>query len=71
MTPGRQHNAGAGVGFGRDPGAVERVGHQEEGHHHHKEPGYTLLLTVVTQINCLVSVLFALVTWLAIADTVR
>lgn len=29
----RQNNGGTGVGLGRDPGTVEGVRNQEEGHH--------------------------------------
>ena len=44
MAPGAENDAGAGVSLAGDPGTVEGVGHQEEGHHQDEEPGDPLLL---------------------------
>ena len=50
MTPGAEDDARAGVGLAGDPGAVEGVGEQEEGHHGHEEPGDPFLLSQLAAI---------------------
>ena len=71
MTSGWKNNTGAGIGLTCDPCAMEGVGDQEKGHHHHKEPGYALLLGIITCILNFVSSLLAHGDWFSIADMLR